>query len=351
MIKRLIVKKLHGKYDYDLHFHEDVNIITGVNGSGKTTVMKLMWYFLSGNVQKIFEEKIEFEYLEIEEYDDYIWIIKKEKEHIILDYNGENQTIPLKDIKNNHEHSFYGFPYNSYFFPTFRRIEGGFGVNEYEKLRESMQYICNNISNVISHDNHKDTKNDFIFAISTEDIIQLLTEKYAEISENVNAIRNKQAEYVLEKTRENATLDPNLLKEIHSRVQADEVQKEALFRPFTVLSDTIKALFLDKGVNVTDSLILGQTKQSLTSDKLSSGEKQMLSFLAYNAFCKNTAFFIDEPEISLHIDWQRMLVPTLLAQKSGNQLFLATHSPFIYTKFPHKEVELIPNSLREEAAE
>lgn len=349
MIKRLIVKKLHGKYDYDLHFHEDVNILTGVNGAGKTTVMKLMWYLVGGNIKKIFEEKMRFEYLELQLNSNTI-SVRMENEAII--FNGN--SINIKDVKD-FEIDFFDSPllfekkpHSFYFFPTFRRIEGGFGVNEHEKLRESLKEICQQVENPSHIFN---TTSSLIFAISTQDIIQLLTEKYTEISEKVNAIRNKQAEYVLEKTRENVTLDPNLLKEIHSRVQADEVQKEALFRPFTVLSDTIKALFLDKGVNITESLILGQTKQSLISDKLSSGEKQMLSFLAYNAFCKNTTFFIDEPEISLHIDWQRMLVPTLLAQKSGNQLFLATHSPFIYTKFPHKEVELIPNSLREEAVE
>ena len=39
------------------------------------------------------------------------------------------------------------------------------------------------------------------------------------------------------------------------------------------------------------------------------GEKQMLSFLCYNAFANQTCIFIDEPEISLHVDWQRILFP------------------------------------------
>ena len=39
MIKRLVVKGLHGKFDFDLVFNEDLNILTGKNGSGKTTLI------------------------------------------------------------------------------------------------------------------------------------------------------------------------------------------------------------------------------------------------------------------------------------------------------------------------
>ena len=66
----------------------------------------------------------------------------------------------------------------------------------------------------------------------------------------------------------------------------------------------------------------------------------MLSFLCYNAFSENTVIFIDEPELSLHVDWQRLLLPTLLEQETGNQFFIATHSPFIYAKYPDKEIPL-----------
>ena len=66
----------------------------------------------------------------------------------------------------------------------------------------------------------------------------------------------------------------------------------------------------------------------------------MLSFLCYNAFNDKTSIFIDEPELSLHIDWQRLFLPTLLDQSTGNQFFIATHSPFIFSGYQHKEIPL-----------
>jgi len=83
---------------------------------------------------------------------------------------------------------------------------------------------------------------------------------------------------------------------------------------------------------------MGYKKNYLDSNFLSSGEKQMLSFLCYNAFFRNSPIFIDEPEISLHPDWQRLLFSILKSQESNNQFIVATHSPLIYAKYSDKEL-------------
>lgn len=60
MIKSLKVTGLNRCMSFDLKFHEDINIVTGRNGSGKTTVLKLLWYAISGNLERIIAE-IRFE--------------------------------------------------------------------------------------------------------------------------------------------------------------------------------------------------------------------------------------------------------------------------------------------------
>jgi len=66
----------------------------------------------------------------------------------------------------------------------------------------------------------------------------------------------------------------------------------------------------------------------------------MLSFLCYNTFIHNSPIFIDEPELSLHVDWQRKLFKILLNQGTNNQFFVATHSQLIYTNYADKEIEV-----------
>ena len=64
MIKELVVKGLNGNQNFHLSFHKDINILTGRNGAGKTTILKLIWYLISGNIERALEE-INFEYARI----------------------------------------------------------------------------------------------------------------------------------------------------------------------------------------------------------------------------------------------------------------------------------------------
>ena len=102
-------------------------------------------------------------------------------------------------------------------------------------------------------------------------------------------------------------------------------------------------MFEYKGIKLADPVTLGEAREAIASDILSAGEKQMLSFLCYNAFAERAVLFIDEPETSLHVDWQRRLFRILLKQATGNQFVVATHSPFIYSKYADKELMLVPN--------
>ena len=46
MISRIVIEKLHNLYDYDIQIPDEqrVSIITGPNGYGKTTLLKIISY-------------------------------------------------------------------------------------------------------------------------------------------------------------------------------------------------------------------------------------------------------------------------------------------------------------------
>lgn len=62
---------------------------------------------------------------------------------------------------------------------------------------------------------------------------------------------------------------------------------------------------------------------------LSSGERQILTMLysASRTRFLSGVFLIDEPELSLHIDWQRIVLKELQSQSAGRQIIACTHSP------------------------
>jgi predicted ATPase len=73
------------------------------------------------------------------------------------------------------------------------------------------------------------------------------------------------------------------------------------------------------------------TSESVKFDDLSSGEKQVLSILAHLYLNQDKKIIlIDEPELSLSMDWQKRLLPDVVNSPTCAQLLAITHSPFIF---------------------
>ena len=65
--------------------------------------------------------------------------------------------------------------------------------------------------------------------------------------------------------------------------------------------------------------------------QLSSGEKQILVILLTVLVEDNEHYvlFMDEPEVSLHIEWQKRLIDLILELNPNVQIILTTHSPAV----------------------
>ena len=381
MIRYLKVKGLNKRLDGEFEFNEDLNIITGANGSGKTTILKLLWYLISGHLEQILAE-IPFHSIVIQTD---LFVLSMERvrsDQVIFDYRfGEEEDIcePTAvdtetgkinrndvDKVNSLEKRIARTTKRSLFFPTFRRIEGGFSRTpdaddsdvRIFSVPEMLQVSMSRFSSEVSVNEHK-----FITSISTEDLSELLTQKHADIYEKINNRQSQVLEDISREMQNNPNKDktskiPQDASAVLGAIQKVNEERERLSKPFSVLSELSRRILQYNAIRVTGRIVPGETtdgitlgegrdgitvaeaKEAISSDKLSSGEKQMLSFLCYNAFSQDTAIFIDEPELSLHVDWQGILLPTLFEQATTNQFFVATHSPFIYTMYPDKEFML-----------
>lgn len=75
-----------------------------------------------------------------------------------------------------------------------------------------------------------------------------------------------------------------------------------------------------------------QQCQLLSLDKLSAGEKQLMLILL-TVFLMDeepAVLLMDEPELSLHIEWQRELIKAIRQLNKNCQLIMTTHSPSIF---------------------
>ena len=84
-------------------------------------------------------------------------------------------------------------------------------------------------------------------------------------------------------------------------------------------------------------------KNVIQLTQLSSGEKQIVSLFSklYLESDERSIVIIDEPELSLSIQWQKMLLPDIMQTDNCDLLLTVTHSPFIFeNKFDYYAKEM-----------
>lgn len=121
-----------------------------------------------------------------------------------------------------------------------------------------------------------------------------------------------------------------------------------LMEILSYMLESLSNYFHEKTISfsVADGFSIQHVKngENVSFECLSSGEKQLL--ILFSKVIRNSSkcsfILIDEPEISLNIKWQRMLMNTLNYFVSGNhaQFIIATHSFEILSKHMGNVVRL-----------
>ncbi len=102
----------------------------------------------------------------------------------------------------------------------------------------------------------------------------------------------------------------------------------------TQFLDLVDELFAETGKRIdreSNELRFLQYEEVLSPYVLSSGEKQMLIILLTTLTQDRQPYvlFMDEPEVSLHFDWQKRLISMVRSLNPNAQIILTTHSPAV----------------------
>lgn len=107
-----------------------------------------------------------------------------------------------------------------------------------------------------------------------------------------------------------------------------------LARPKMLFLDLIDTLFADSGKKIirdSNDLVFDRFGYTLLPYNLSSGEKQLLVVLLTALVQDNQpgVILMDEPEVSLDIEWQQQLIQRIIEINPNVQIILTTHSPAV----------------------
>ncbi len=120
------------------------------------------------------------------------------------------------------------------------------------------------------------------------------------------------------------------LLSVVAEIDAVEQGIEVVMAPRFKLQALIQHMFSgNKQITFSDQAIAVTTADSknIGLEALSSGEKHLLRLFVEALLVGPSSILVDEPELSLHVDWQRQLIADFRLLNNEAQLVFATHSP------------------------
>ena len=268
-IAKVEISNLWKKHDIEWTLNSDVNVLSGANGSGKTTIFDLiLGTLILGNFPK--------------------WRPDIYDKVIITFNNGK-----IIGCDNFNKDSKIGIDYNQDIY-DYIAIDT---IRTFDKLINPIE------------EKYRNSKAPLNTELDWE--IYKLQRDYLDYQLNIS----KRKDLLIEETK------------------IDEYQK--LIQPQKRFLEIIDNLFSEtnKQINRVENEISFITEDGIEISpyELSSGEKQILLILLTVLIQDNkpAILLLDEPEISLHIDWQKKAIQYIKELNPNIQLIIATHSPAI----------------------
>jgi len=445
MIEKFDIIGLFGDRNIHIDFqkNENVKILIGENGTGKTHILNILYYILSGKIEKLADIEFERVILKIKNIDR----IEIEKKDLIVLYS-ENlggdcncqlkKYLPPSDYRRvqymieegyspnkilntsvvnklnrrfsksrilnmlkeaiikykRRELNLFDFdenPETSYenikekirkikmdidiiidsrtliYLPTYRRVEEDleklglsniideyeirnndkfiqFGMDDTERYirrllddikklsLEGFNEMSGDIINTLIDNNSNNIDETYSKTIKNIETLNIILDRSEKVSDNNKRIIIEKVENEEIFNEENKQLFLFLTKLI--KIYNKQKKKDELIKKF---KDICNEYLVNKNFFYNESavdLYLKNEKADFNLDlnTLSSGEKQLVSIFAriYLACEKDFIIFIDEPEISMSMEWQKMILSDILDSGKCKLLFTTTHSPFIF---------------------
>ncbi len=291
-ISKIEIKHLWNDPDlnFEWNLNPDVNVLAGDNGSGKSTILNLVASLLNGSLENGLDEIVK-----------YVKITFNNEQSFLFEKNKNSADSPLSDPTIDKRKHFVLLIHNE--------------IKTYTSVFDLREIIGIDIISTFDQElKDKET-------IQKKSNAKIRTE----LDDQVNNLQLPYLNYQINIGKRALEL---------SQAGAESEQIAEIYSKLNTFKQIINNLFKETNKTLNDKTnnISFVLKGSVIQPhQLSSGEKQILIIMlkALLQDDKPYIMIMDEPEISLHTDWQEQLIDCIIKLNKNVQIILATHSPFI----------------------
>lgn len=304
-IKSIDIPRLFGTQNVHWDLRKDVNILGGINGSGKSTILKGCFELLS---------KGEIDDLKCIRLMDYMKITFTNGWSIIWDRtesddwnNGHDAKVLVYSKDDSEGKSFY---------PCVTQVKDKEGVGQdYDIISKSLTVeFVNSFEQRVSDAIRLSKRPEW----ATENDSTLLDEY---IREELN-FRNEIYSGAYESLMELLQKDGKVNLENHIDI-----------KDYFQLMDACGRFFDGYGLSLGSKLEFRVGNSRIPFNNLSMGQKQLLLILLMvtNTQKQPSIFIMDEPDLGMHVDWKKKLIKEIHQLNPNMQLIVSTHAPSMVT--------------------
>lgn len=320
IIRRLKIEGLFGQYNVNIEFN-NLTVIVGKNGLGKTTLLKILKGFTTGrhelnygdiceSIELTFEDGNIISFGAISDEMSKAVASKGLLQYLMNDEKGIESFIPgVEGI-------------NSILTDEEKKDLAERFIESTMKSESFLNMLKDGYNEVLQKNNKQLFSNKF----HTKELKDMVVVRYLS---TVNISANAGNSIDFGNSIEKNLLDLAIHEELRLLLKKADVSAVDAFgkQLNTFLKESGKSAELDHN----DWVFLTETGSELNLSQLSSGERQLVYILATaaNTCWKQTLFLMDEPEVSLHLSWQEKIIDAIMNINPRMQVIAVTHSPGI----------------------
>lgn len=307
-IKNIHIEGLFGKFSFNWTLNYVANILGGKNGSGKSTIFKMCCTLLT---KGRFETRSECYLMELADR-----IIIELSNGWMVDWHKEPHEL------NEHKRAEELGPGNVFF------------VDHLDGNPLYTQFTIITDENGMSH-NLPDLL-DSIHVIILHSFEQKI-EEFAKVSRQPQTIRLDDPTALDVMIKEQIQLRNKAFSEVMENLLGDSEEENKARNEFSMkyrqIYSSLTCFLQNYEGSITSSFDFQKDGKKFGYNQLSMGEKQILLLLLMvsNTRQEPCVFFMDEPDLSMHIDWKEQLVTQLNKLNPNMQIILSTHAPSVIT--------------------